>query len=42
MYALGRDGSSVVVLHLALVGGKDQAPFASFRQLGKLAVVQAY
>ncbi|GAA0622366.1 hypothetical protein GCM10009547_26540 [Sporichthya brevicatena] len=41
LYAVGRDGAMVVVLHLGVPGGKAKAPAAKFTTAGATALRQA-
>ncbi|MGQ0630931.1 MAG: hypothetical protein ACT4P1_07800 [Sporichthyaceae bacterium] len=42
LYAVGRDGNAVVVVHLAMLGPSDNAPDKAFRKLTKQALAQAF
>ncbi|MGQ0623723.1 MAG: hypothetical protein ACT4PP_03570 [Sporichthyaceae bacterium] len=42
LYAVGRDGSAVVVVHLAMLGPADNAPDKAFRKVTKQALAQAF
>lgn len=42
MFAVGREGSTVLVLHLGVTGAKDRAPVNSFTTTAKKALRQLY
>jgi hypothetical protein len=42
LYAVGRRGNTVMVMHLVLVGDKTDAPIAAFRSSAQAAVAALY